>query len=363
MSTSCPFVRLSPADAERPDKEKEKPETVIEQDDEISQQGDLKNPVEPPTLKCPFGYDSGSLKLGPLSCVICRSLLFESSKCVPCGHTYCRFCISRFNDCPVCGVDIDGIEADSCLQEMVDRFIEGHARIKRPVLHCKESSKEQELQNENVIYEDVSLARGSFLVQQAMRAFQAENLESARARLGLCADDIRAELERSGPNSEICLQLGAVLGMLGDCSRSMGDSEMAARHYEESVELLSGLPSKDAEVIHALSVSLNKLGDLKYYADDLQSAHRFYARALDVRKKALNDCTQLSSQVLDVAVSLAKVADVDRALGNDIAASEGFREAVKTLEGLSLVIDKEATLERRRLSILDFLHSQLRTVA
>lgn len=43
----------------------------------------------------------------------------------------------------------------------------------------------------------------------------------------------------------------------------------------------------------------------------------------------------LVGQLLDVAISLAKVADVDFALGNESAAAEGFQEALKKLENLS----------------------------
>lgn len=43
----------------------------------------------------------------------------------------------------------------------------------------------------------------------------------------------------------------------------------------------------------------------------------------------------LVGQLLDVAVSLAKVADVDFAMGNESAAAEGFQEALKKLENLS----------------------------
>lgn len=50
-------------------------------------------------------------------------------------------------------------------------------------------------------------------------------------------------------------------------------------------------------MVHALSVSLNKLGDLKYYAQDLESARAFYARALNVRLEATSDFTTLSPQV------------------------------------------------------------------
>lgn len=77
-----------------------------------------------------------------------------------------RACISRFKDCPLCGADIVKIEPDANLQGVVDHFIEGHARIKRSVSSDK---GEEATESKKVIYEDVSLERGSFLVQQAMR--------------------------------------------------------------------------------------------------------------------------------------------------------------------------------------------------
>jgi hypothetical protein len=68
----------------------------------------------------------------------------------------------------LCGADIETIESDTDLQATVDRFIDGHARIKRT-----QSSADKEEQTvdapKKVIYEDVSMERGAFLVQQAMR--------------------------------------------------------------------------------------------------------------------------------------------------------------------------------------------------
>lgn len=78
-----------------------------------------------------------------------------------------RACISRFNDCPLCGADIEKTEPDANLQSVVDRFIDGHARIKRSPLDTDE--KQVVGEKKTVIYEDVSLERGAFLVQQAMR--------------------------------------------------------------------------------------------------------------------------------------------------------------------------------------------------
>lgn len=73
----------------------------------------------------------------------------------------------------MCGADIEKIEDDEKIQSMVDRFIEGHARIKRT--HVDDNAKDKEetvadsQKNKTVIYEDVSLERGAFLVQHAMR--------------------------------------------------------------------------------------------------------------------------------------------------------------------------------------------------
>ncbi|KAL4366810.1 hypothetical protein GQ457_05G032840 [Hibiscus cannabinus] len=310
--------------------------------------------------KCPFGYDSNNFKLGPLSCMICQALLFDSTKCIPCSHLFCKVCISRFKDCPLCGADIEKLEADTNLQSMVDRFIEGHARIKRS--HVGIGNEGEQISNENdnkkVIYEDVSLDRGAFLVQQAMRAFRAQNIGSAKSRLTMCAEDIRDQLEKMGNTSELCSQLGAVLGMLGDCCRATGDAARAINYFEESVEFLTKLPADDLEITHTLSVSLNKIGDLKYYDGDLQAARSYYFRSLGVRRDVIKNHPGIASQVLDVAVSLAKVADVDRTLGKEDVAVDGFQEAIKLLESLTLK-SEEAGLEPRRLSVLAFLKSQL----
>ncbi|KAF8664751.1 hypothetical protein HU200_054471 [Digitaria exilis] len=305
--------------------------------------------------KCPFGYDSGTFKLGPLSCMICQALLHECSRCIPCSHKFCKACVSRFKDCPLCGADIEGIEPDSELQALVDSFIDGHARIKR----SHGSGETEVLGGKNkVIYEDVSMERGAFLVQQAMRAFRGQNIGSAKSRLSMCAEDIREELKSSEDNLDLRSELGAVLGMLGDCCRSLGDSPAAITYYEESAQFLSKLPTKDLELVHTLAVSLNKIGDLRYYGGDLQSARSYYARSLDVRRNAVKEHPAVASQVIDLATSLAKVADVDRNLGNESTAVEGFKEAIECLEKLKLG-SEQASLEERRLSVLHFLHNQL----
>jgi len=362
LGQNCKETTTKEEEAAAGDDEERKDEVGEAEPKHGSKEENAQESRREPPAKCPMGYDSGSFKIGPLSCVICRALLFDSSRCLPCRHIYCRACISRFKDCPLCGADVDEIVPDPEMQTLVDQFIEGHARIKGTPLNANSAEGEtgESEDQSNVVYEDASSARGSFLVQQAMRAFQAQNLESAKARLGLCVEDSREEILHSGSNAKNCSQLGALLGMLGDCCRAMDDTDGAIANYKESADLLSKLEQRDSEVVHALSVSLNKLGDLKYYAQDLEGARAFYAQALDVRVEATQDFKTLSPQVLDVAVSLAKVADVDRALGNESAACEGFQEAVKKLEGLSMPKNSEnSALAKRRFTVLEFLHSQI----
>ena len=66
----------------------------------------------------------------------------------------------------------------------------------------------------------------------------------------------------------------------------------------------------------------------------------------DIRSMQFCKSCLLWFQILDVAVSLAKVADVDRSLGNEDVAVDGFREAVKLLESLELK-SEDTGLEQR----------------
>jgi hypothetical protein len=49
--------------------------------------------------------------------------------------------------------------------------------------------------------------------------------------------------------------------------------------------------------MHTLSVSLNKIGDLKYYDGDLEAARSYYIRSLNVRRDAIKYHPSVSSQV------------------------------------------------------------------
>lgn len=58
----------------------------------------------------------------------------------------------------------------------------------------------------------------------------------------------------------------------------------------------------------------------------------------------------LQLQILDLAVSFAKVADVDRNLGDEDAAVDEFEEGIKLLESLTLKSEESALEQRVRFS-------------
>ena len=51
------------------------------------------------------------------------------------------------------------------------------------------------------------------------------------------------------------------------------------------------------QITHTLSVSLNKIGDLKYYDEDLQAARSYYFKSLNVRRDVVKHNSNVPSQV------------------------------------------------------------------
>ncbi|KAG5550496.1 hypothetical protein RHGRI_015461 [Rhododendron griersonianum] len=79
--------------------------------------------------------------------------------------------------------------------------------------------------------------------------------------------------------------------------RALGDASSAITYFEESVNFLKKVSTDDLEIIHTLSVSLNKVGDLKYYDEDLQGARSYYFQSLNVRRDAIKNHPSSPSQV------------------------------------------------------------------
>ena len=90
---------------------------------------------------------------------------------------------------------------------------------------------------------------------------------------------------------------------------------------------------------HALSVSTNKLGDLLHSAGDVSAALKCYEGALLSRRQLVIDngaaekCEQWAvAQLLDLAVSLIKVAHAHMALDDPSHVEEFTTEAQKLAE-------------------------------
>lgn len=101
MSSLCPFAKLASAGAACPVKSSSDNKTTInhtdDDDDDNEKTGNANTDPRVVPPKCPFGYDSNTFKLGPLSCMVCHALLHQSSKCTPCSHKFCKCVVSYFN--------------------------------------------------------------------------------------------------------------------------------------------------------------------------------------------------------------------------------------------------------------------------
>lgn len=88
MTPVCPFVKAARPDEASSKKPGECPyKHGVEHEGKAKKDSSDSASISP---KCPYGFDSQTFKLGPLSCLICQALLFDCSKCVPCSHVYCK---------------------------------------------------------------------------------------------------------------------------------------------------------------------------------------------------------------------------------------------------------------------------------
>lgn len=90
MTPVCPFVKASRPDDNNASK-KSGENSMKHQAESESKVKKEVNDSASTSPKCPFGYDSQSFKIGPLSCTVCQALLFDTSKCVPCSHVFCKY--------------------------------------------------------------------------------------------------------------------------------------------------------------------------------------------------------------------------------------------------------------------------------
>jgi len=136
------------------------------------------------------------------------------------------------------------------------------------------------------------------------------NTEAGLARLGVAGATLERALASASASplpapstTAATALLAAVKGSQGDCWRATGDVAAAAGAYGDAVAVLEGQLGGDSsgagggggapgraslslDLVHALAVTLSKLGDLEYGRAGPGAAARLYARALVARLRA-----------------------------------------------------------------------------
>ena len=285
------------------------------------------------TTKCPLGFGGGSQqgpRMGMLHCIVCKSIMYQAST-TNCGHTYCKECIEKFKDCPTCGADITALERNKEVDGVIEEFLKSHAgsvgfwELEDIGAAMIEAAKRK--QQEQSEFEAMS-DRAQFYVQAGMRAMSGRSLQNAMHKFREAKRIFEEYLQHCCINEEkkaCASSLGAVYGALGDCCKLQGLPHESLAWYQKSIDSLqSAIELQDGVIqssdpMHALSITLNKIGETYHRQGDIATALEFYKKGLDVRQKryeaynTMNDtpqhCEILVSMMIDVAISQAKVAD------------------------------------------------------
>ena len=259
---------------------------------------------------CPLGFgrsEPGGPPLSRLHCPRCKSL-FHDCVLLGCGHRFCASCVGGGGeragegggggggggggDCLACGADIASRRPDAEAQALADAALEDAAR----------ADSEGEAQA---------------WLRAAMSSAAGGNHAAALARAARAAAALEEELLASPPSSSsdaatTAVRRAAVSGVIGDSHRSLGNLGAAAEKYQGAVAVLEGALSAERsleggggggggggenpaassspplslslrELTRALTVTLNKLGDLLYLSASAAEARPLYARALRER--------------------------------------------------------------------------------
>ncbi|RMZ52791.1 hypothetical protein APUTEX25_000910 [Auxenochlorella protothecoides] len=361
QAAGCPFHSQIPEQAEAPKAPGKCPFLA-------SGGAQPSTPVGSDAPKCPMGFSSEvQQKLGSFHCVLCKSLLHDCVR-TACRHEYCRACIERYHDCPICGADAQPLTAAPDVQGHVEAYIEAHG----------DSHSIWELEGlAGDAGADEPRGRANFLLQLGLRALAGGNLPSGEHRLTQCRGVLQAQManraarrEAGGGNGVVCdgesaanevgmgvaagdaqeraaaearrasaseedaadaCALATVQGCLGDCARAQGRTEAALDAYLASAALLGD--AGGAEARQTLSVTLNKVAELYHMQGRVGEALPFYTRALDLRERLLCDLESENDRVdggstspgwapaaLSALTGMVKTADAHAAAGDGAGA-------------------------------------------
>jgi len=214
-----------------------------------------------------------------------------------CTHTFCASCLPpTAQDCLVCGADVAGRTPDAA------KAAEVAARLEEEAQAAARAAGGDPL--------TAAAAAAGVWLAASLASSAGGNPGAGLARLGEAAEGLERALggvaspsspppsppaSASASAASALAVLAAVRGSQGDCWRALGDADAAVASYGAAVAALEGggggrgeeaggapgPPSLD--LLHALAVTLSKLGDLEYVRAGPAAAAALYGRALVAR--------------------------------------------------------------------------------
>lgn len=322
--------------------------------------------------QCPLGFGSSRPRgshMGRLHCIVCRSIMYQAST-TTCGHTYCTSCIEKFRDCPTCGADVVGVKENAAVDQAIEEFLIAHAGsiqfwdlegddLSRIIEKAKNAPEKPALER----MQD----KATFYVQAGMRAMSGGNVTSAAHWFG----QAKEILEGCHEHRDCLASLGTVYGALGDCHKAMGDTVGAMAWYQKSIDTLTAATVMDdvngveaSDPFHALSVTLNKVGEMYHRQGDVERALDMYTKALQVRRDRFDTCSAQGippersiAMMIDIATSQAKVADAMSICGRDGDAQKMNAETVQLVESIDISQCRSASTHAKYTRLKEYLQN------
>ena len=171
----------------------------------------------------------------------------------------------------------------------------------------------------------------TWLDRAGLLALARMDLTRARDYLFLNSALSRRLVERYGETPEALRDLSVSLERVGDVRRASGDVAAAAAAYEESLGLSRRLAERYGETpesLRDLSLSLDRVGDVRRASGDVAAAAAAYEESLGLSRRLVERYGETPESLRDLSVSLERVGDVQRGSGDVAAAAAAYEESL-----------------------------------
>ncbi len=150
--------------------------------------------------------------------------------------------------------------------------------------------------------------------------------------------DVAERLARDDPSSAAnARDLSVSLDRIGNVRRDQGNLAEALGAYTQGMEIAERLMKDDpssAANARGLSVNLNKIGDVRSAQGNLAEALEAYTRGMKIAERRLEADPSSAEYARDLSVSLERIGDVHRDQGNLAEALGAYTSAMEIAERL-----------------------------